>query len=1034
MTTELTLLPRVAYRDHEITGPRLRGLLALLAADLRTGCSTGRLIEGLWPDALPENPTKALQVLVSRVRSQLRPDLVVSTPTGYRLALAEDQVDASAVVLSAATSARHARAGDHAAALEHAEAGLALWRDAERGEPVPDDPVSALRAERAGTHRALKRARALALARLGRKAEAVEPLVTLVEELPKDEEILTELLRCEPAPAALARYDAYRRALRAELGVDPGPELQAVYHALLRGETPTVRHGVPHEPNPLLGRDDDIDAVLNLLRTSRVASIVGAGGLGKTRLAHAVGMQAEQRAVYFVALAGLPAEGEVVRAVASALGLRESAQSDLVPGIARLVGSESVLLVLDNCEHVIHGVAELVRALVSMTANLRVLTTSRAPLGLSSESVYLLPELGLPTSVELFGQRARAARPDVDLPVGVVEALCGQLDGLPLAVELAAARVRAMSVTEITSRLQDRFALLRGRARDVPQRHRTLHAVVDWSWALLDAAGQAAMRALSVFPGGFSVEAAERLVGAEDALELLESLVDQSLIKVADTSTGTRFRMLETVREFAAARREAAGDSARVEEDFLSWAREFGVEHYDLVFGGPTREAVGRVRAEQDNLVLALRTGVRRGDGTVVAAVSATLGGMWVIESNYAQLALITREVADVLYRFRPEPELVEPTRVTAVLTTTTTFMVIGPRATRSYAVLRRLPPPSPRTVCGALAIVLCARDTAELEAMCLHPEPFVAGMANVVAGYLWENLGEPERALEYTTRVLDCFRDGTNPLLISTVHGRLSELCLHLERAEESREHSRAAVRALGGFRAFNTTQMRLGLVLTDLQVGDVESAERGLAAITPDRLAEAVEMITFEMAARAEVLLARGEVELGLRQWRRVAERVVLGDDESPVAGTDQLGVNPWHVEVHGVTVVAHARHGRTDLVAGIVESLPDSLAALLAGEPLRTPSVLMVRPLCGTLLVAMGMADIARGDASGVRLIALGECFRFQRAFQPTMSSAAIRAAAEHADGPAYADAVSEYAGRSPDELCRDALDVLRVRARR
>ncbi|SDM27940.1 ATP-binding protein [Allokutzneria albata] len=1033
MTTELTLLPRVAYRDHEITGPRLRGLLALLAADLRTGCSTGRLIEGLWPEALPENPTKALQVLVSRVRSQLGPELVASTPTGYRLALAEDQVDACAVVLSATASTRYARAGDHAAALEHAEAGLALWQGAERGDAVPDDPVSALRAERAGTRRALERARALALARLGRKAEAAEPLTALAGELPRDEEVLTELLRCEPVPAALARYDAYRRTLREELGVDPGPEVQAVYQELLQGEAPVVRHGVPHEPNPLLGRDDDIDAVLNLLRTSRVASIVGAGGLGKTRLAHAVGMRPEQRVVYFVALAGLPAEGDVARAVASTLGLRESSQADLVAGIARLIGSESVLLVLDNCEHVIHGVAELVRALVSMTANVRVLTTSRAPLGLSSESVYLLPELGLPTSVELFRQRARAARPDVELPVGVVEALCGQLDGLPLAVELAAARVRAMSVVEIAGRLQDRFALLRGRARDAPQRHRTLHAVVDWSWALLDARGQAAMRALSVFPGGFSAEAAERLVGAEDTPELLELLVDQSLVKVADTPSGTRFRMLETVREFAAARREAEGESARVEEDFLCWARDFGMRCYDLVFGRPTQDDVERVRAEQDNLELALRTGVRRGDGAVVAAVSATLGGMWVIESNYAQLALATREVADVLYRFRPEPELVEATRVTAVLTTTTTFMVIGPRATRSYAVLRRLPPPSPHTVCGAMAIVLCASDMAELQAMCERPEPLVAGMANVVAGYLWENRGDPDRALEHTKRVLEHFRDGANPLLISTVHGRLSELCLYLERAEESREHSRAAVRELAEFRAFNTTQLRLGLVLTDLQVGDVDAAERGLAAIVPERLAEAVELITFEMAARAEVLLARGEVELGLRQWRRVAERV-LGDDESPVAGTDQLGVNPWHVEVHGVTVVAHARHGRADLVAGIVESLPDSLAALLTGEPLRTPSVLMVRPLCGTLLVAMGMADIAGGDASGVRLIALAERFRFQRAFQPTMSSAAIRAAAEKADGPAYADAVSEYAGRNLAELRGEALAVARARARR
>jgi Transcriptional regulatory protein, C terminal len=170
VAVELTLLSRVAYRDQEVTGPRLRGLLALLASDLRTGCSTARLVEGLWPDEQSENPTKALQVLVSRARAQLGADVIATTPTGYRLALGEDQVDASAVLLSASASARQARAGDHEAALAHAEAGLALYEAAERADTGFDDPVSALRAERASTYRSLVRARALALSRLGRHA------------------------------------------------------------------------------------------------------------------------------------------------------------------------------------------------------------------------------------------------------------------------------------------------------------------------------------------------------------------------------------------------------------------------------------------------------------------------------------------------------------------------------------------------------------------------------------------------------------------------------------------------------------------------------------------------------------------------------------------------------------------------------------------------------------------------------------------------------------------------------------------------
>jgi DNA-binding SARP family transcriptional activator len=290
--------------------------LALLAADLRTGCSTGRLVEGLWPDEQPANPSKALLVLVFRARAQLGSDFIASTPTGYRLALGEDQVDSSAVQLSASASGRHSRAGDHAAALTHAEAGLALWQEGVPSDDIVlDDPVAALRAERAATYRTLVRARALALSRLGRHAEAIEPLTELAGQPPRDEEVLLELLRCEAATAgpaaALARYDAYRRGLRDELGTDPGPAVQTLYQQLLQGDAPAVRHGVAYEPNPLLGRADDLAAVTNLLRTSRVTSIVGAGGLGKTRLAHVVSREAEQPAVYLVPLAGVTADADV---------------------------------------------------------------------------------------------------------------------------------------------------------------------------------------------------------------------------------------------------------------------------------------------------------------------------------------------------------------------------------------------------------------------------------------------------------------------------------------------------------------------------------------------------------------------------------------------------------------------------------------------------------------------------------------------------------------------------------------------------
>lgn len=1074
MTTELRLLSEVSYRGREITGPRLHGLLALLADDLRSGRTSARLVADLWPETeeRPEHPKKALQVLVSRVRSQLGPGLVVSTPTGYRLALDEQQVDASAVLLSAAESARHARAGDHIAALQHAEAGLARWeRDSGEGAPETGagDPLTELRRRRAATHRSLVRARALALSRLGRRTDAVAPLTAVLRDRPRDEEVLLELLRCEASasgPAqALATYDTYRRALREELGTDPGAPLRAAYQELLRSQAPVLRQGVAHDPNALLGRDDDLTTVTELLRTSRVTSIVGAGGLGKTRLAHAVSRVAEQRAVYFVPLAGVGTDGDVAGEVASVLSVREArrttragptAPADILGLIVSALGPGPVLLVLDNCEHVVRGAAELVRGLVSMTRDLRVLTTSRAPLGLSSESVYGLPQLDLPTSVELFERRARAARPDAELAPDAVAEVCRQLDGLPLAVELAAARVRVMSVPAIARRLGDRFTLLRGGARDAPPRHRTLHAVVEWSWNLLDPAGQAALRALSVFPGGFTEEAAHALLAhggevaedGDDTLRVLEDLVDQSLLRVVDARPGARFHMLETVREFGAARLEAAGGTTRVTAAFLAWARDFGTAHHGPLLGAEPIVSGELIKAEQDNLLRALRLGLARGDGATVAATSAVLGGVWLVESAYARMAVLNDETAWLLSHYRPEPDAVEITRTALTVCTAYGLVTGGPRASRALVALRRLPTAPPDTLIRATALALTGGPGAGPQTE--GSAPLLTAVTSAFDSFVRESEGDLPGALAAAGRMLDASDVAAVPWVWIIAHARVGELSARSGRIEQERSHYEAMLPVLEGLNARpDVVGVHAALALIGLQLGDVDDAERQLdlatrypaddeAAMTFGLGTDAESGHAFDHAVRGEIALARGQTETGLSLWRTAVEQVTQLNSRSLIA---EHSLDLWAVEIDTAAVMAHAQHGRLDLVAEAAGELRHSLTKALASPLVSSPMSRLELPACGALLLALATVDLAAVEETGgvgaglrrsaARLIALAERFRLLRNFQPTMSPARARRTAERADATEYARAAAEYTALPHEDLRAAALDALRQR---
>ncbi|MCE7004324.1 AfsR/SARP family transcriptional regulator [Kibdelosporangium philippinense] len=1012
MAVDLILLSRVSYCGKEITGPRMRNLFAALAGDLRTGCSAARLVNELWPDQQPEKPAKALQILVSRARSQLGSDLIVSTPTGYRLSLNEDQVDTSAVLLSASASAQCYREGDHAAALTHAEAGLACWDGAEPSDDLVD-PLSMLRAERVSTYRSLVRMRAMALSRLGRHADAVEPLIEVFRERPRDEEVLLELLRSESATAgpsaAITRYESYRRSLRDELGTDPGHGLQDMHQQLLHGSLP-VRATVPADPNPMVGRDADIAAVTSMISSSRVTSIVGPGGLGKTRLAYAVSRQVTQQAVYLVALAGVAADEEVIGAVSSALGVGGKA-SEAVSGIATAVGNGPTLLVLDNCEHVVHGVAELVQALVAMRADLSVLTTSRAPLGISSESVYLLPELSLRASMELFVNRAKAARSTVDLNPAAVEDICRKLDGLPLALELAAARVPVMSIADIAARLADRFALLRSGARDAPERHRTLQAVIDWSWNLLDAGCQAAMRALSIFPDGFTADAAQHMLEAGDVLDVLTQLTQQSLLKVTDTPSGTRYRMLETVREFSTARMEP-GEVEKVTRRFVEWARDFGIAHHEALFETHPAPLANMLRAEQDNLQLALRHALDLHDSVTVAATTSTLGMLWLVESNFARLAWLITQSEWILSHARPQPAHVGIVRMAAAVSALYAFIISGPHATRSTVTLRRLPSGSPRTFAGAIQEIVRTDDPSSL---CDRDEPMLAVMACLTVTFLRQVSGDMAGALAMSERTLTVAKAIPGPLMTAMAHSRVGELYLKADQGARAQRHLATALSLLGDMMTTaGAIRGTWALTMASLQTGDLDTAER---------LVEEVALLgghdVVGLAIRSELMLARGQIDAGLRSWRRVVDRMSTTDDL--VLGIERSIQEAWWLETHAASLTAHAQHGRLAVVQDTAQILREVLTDILTNRP-SPPNF----PCYGTVLLAIATVLINSGrPREGARMTALAEAFQFSHGFQPTLAPARARAAAEQADQQAYAEAQATYAKLDTHSLPAAAL---------
>ncbi len=557
----------------EVGGAMLRLLLVRLAVDAGRIVTTDRLIADLWPESAPAEPGAALQSLVARLRRAIGRAAIGSHPTGYRL-------EVPPTVLDAAEFERAVAEGRPREALE-------LWR----GSPYAD----AGDAEFAHAPVArLAELRAAAIeARIDEDIAAGRDVIAEVEELaaaqPLREGLHARLMRALTAKGrqadALAVYDRVRKLLADQLGVDPGPELREAHLAALR--TTSTRTNLPARLTSFVGRDLELEQVTRAVAGARLVTLTGTGGAGKTRLA----VEAAERLLTDfpdgIWLVDLASTVDVVAATREALSTSDHPRDYLV--------TRNSLLVLDNCEHAIDAAADFAAELLARCPRLKILATSREPLSITGETLCPLRPLPDNQAVTLFTDRARAVSPTFQ-PIASIVDVCQALDGLPLAIELAAARMRSLTPAQLTERLGDRIGLLDKGTRAAPQRHRTLRAVIDWSWDLLDEDERTLLSRLSVFAGGATLEAIEQVTLG--TLDQLTSLVDKSLV----VATEERYRLLETIREYASSKLDC--DETR--QRHASYYTDL-VERAEPLLRGPEQAIwLTRLTAERANLDLAM--------------------------------------------------------------------------------------------------------------------------------------------------------------------------------------------------------------------------------------------------------------------------------------------------------------------------------------------------------------------------------------------------------------------------------------------
>lgn len=1038
-----------------VPGRRLRTVLVALAMDPGRYRSASGLIEDVWGAEQPRAPANALHTQLSRLRSLLPDETLEQGPAGYRLALPRGAVDLTRAGAHVAAAERMAGSGRPDAAIAALADASELWRG-EAGDDLPDGAVrDALRSEATRVRRSGERVRIDTAMAAGDYAAALPLLREACDAGPLDEPAHAMLMRGLAGTGrgneALALYEAVRERLAERLGTDPSPDLQAVHLAILRGESsvrddePVAESAMPQsppmpvaprpiglraEPNALIGRDDDAAAVRGMLESSRVVTLLGPGGTGKTRLANRIGnAEAAGRRVAMIELVAVRSGEDVAAVVAGALGLGEGEvrpdrmladagralreRTDPRTRLRTALDAQPMLLILDNCEQVVEGCADLVADLVASCAQLVVLATSRTPLRIAAESVYPLaplPAEGVDApAAALFEARARAVRPSAHLDRDAVARLCSALDGLPLAIELAAARVRTMSVEQIGARLADRFALLSGGDRTAPQRHRTLESVIEWSWNLLTGAEQYALRRLSLPPGGFTAEAARAIAGERPGAgerpadgkrpgdpavdDAVAGLVDQSLLEVTEQpeSAGLRYHMLATVREFGARRLASVpGERRAVADAFGAWAAGFSTRAAQRLIRSVTAEQVAVVETEQENLLAVLRRALDGPDPAVALPVLVVLGGFWTMRGAHSDAGVWAGRVEERVAVPGGAPGEVPAWALDPAVDTDVVYMsVLLIAAYRFFSqdrrgmarwrtltrrLLRRRPAEDGQVdLVGRMLTAASPTGLGRILARGVRSsDPAVRGLAYSMRANAHENGGrrgaarrDGRAALELARSVGDRWGEGMGAQMLGQLAGQTGH-------HEEAVGYYRLAAEVLWEVGAYEESiQMRgfiaaalVGAGRTDagrLEARGALDVGEGVAAASGDT-GPASQYRAALAAALAEADLADGAIDEGVARYGAAI------DDAVGVHGSETAAaLDPYLSLLVAAAACAYAEHGYADraleLSGLLLRVVVPRFTTGMAGR-----EGVVDLPVTGAVLLALAAVDIAADAAAG------------------------------------------------------------------